>query len=449
MPQQPFPVCSRSEYSGNCIDKTGTPYPRPIRQVFAGTNWFLAVRADESMMTWGHSRPQMLRREIPRKGCLQGVLSPTEDIFALLWDERRLDVWDDRQRAGNPEPLHSWATVVKVKANEHAIAAILADGRVMAYGVQCGGGTLPDLVIQSTNKWPAVELYAARYAFLVTLSNGTAIIWGSIRENGPLPTRPLVVEKSGCEVVNVSSTRYAFAITWSNGSVATIGDPDGGGNSNHVQGLLTSVQMVRSNRSAFAAVTSHRNIVCWGDPESGGRMEAIPAFGIVDIISTSGSFAALTENGDVRSWGASRLCGHPHLRIPPNVELIRATDGAFAALHKEGTVTTWGNPNLGGNITLVQNEVFAIQWITANSTIFFAGRADHVIAYWGLHTGILTPCFNPAGELGPPKDRTDPYRENEWGLEASVVWSEGVGSLLLECPPRPNWRSHCCFGAPS
>ena len=86
---------------------------------------------------------------------------------------------------------------------------------------------------------------------------------------------------------HVRSTNYAFAITWSDGSITTFGDPERGGNSEHVQGLLSSVQMVRSNPAAFAAVTSHRNIVCWGDPEWGGRMEAIPASGIVDIISTS------------------------------------------------------------------------------------------------------------------------------------------------------------------
>ena len=167
-------------------------------------------------------------------------------------------------------------------------------------------------------------------------------------------------------------------------------------------------------------------------------MEAIPACGIVDIRSTSGSFAALTKQGEVRSWGASRLCGHPHLRVPPNVEQIRATDGAFAALHQGGTVTTWGNPNLGGSIKLVQKEVFAIQWLTANSTMFIVGRADHVIVYWGNHTGILTPCFDPAGELKCPEDDANPYPKKEWDLKASVVWSEGVDNHVVECPPRPN-----------
>ena len=53
-------------------------------------------------------------------------------------------------------------------------------------------------------------------------------------------------------------------------------------------------------------------------------------------------------------------------------------------------------------------KMFAIQWITANSTIFFAGRADHVIVYWGFHTGILTPCIDPTGELGHPNDEAIP-----------------------------------------
>ena len=431
-PNNPFLCALGSEYSGNCIDQTGAPYPRPIRQVYAGTHWFLAVKADESMMTWGR-RPHILRRDIPHKGKLQDVFSPTEDIVAFLWDEQRLDIWDDRKRAKHPVPLHSWSTVTTVSANMHAVAAILADGRVMAYGVPLGGGILPDLANQRTNRWPAVNLYASRLAFLVTLSNGTAVIWGNLSELGT------VLEKTGYGVEHVSSTPYAFAVTWSDGSVTTFGDPERGGDSERVQDRLTSVQMVWSNNAAFAAMTSRSNIVCWGDPKCGGRMETVPAEGVVDIISTYGSFAALTKNGEVRSWGASSLPGQPCLEIPPNVEIVRATSGAFAALHKDGTVTTWGNPEVGGNISLVHNELRAIQWITANSTIFFAGRADHAIVYWGFHTGILTLCCYPAGELGHPKEYTRPDCRKVRGLEASVVWSEGAANLMLEYPPRPGW----------
>ena len=36
-PCNPFLCALGSEYSGNCIDKTRTPYATPIRKVFAGT----------------------------------------------------------------------------------------------------------------------------------------------------------------------------------------------------------------------------------------------------------------------------------------------------------------------------------------------------------------------------------------------------------------------------
>ena len=125
--------------------------------------------------------------------------------------------------------------------------------------------------------------------------------------------------------------------------------------------------------------------MCWGDPESG----AIPACGIVDIRSTSSLFAALTKQEEVRSWGASRLCGHPHLRVPPNVEQIRATDGTFAALHQRGHRNNMGQLELEGSIKLVQKEVFSIQWLTANSTMFIAERANYVVVCWKYHTGIM------------------------------------------------------------
>ena len=156
----------------------------------------------------------------PTQRKLQDVFSPTENIVAFLWANQQLDIWDDRKRTRHPEPLHSWPAATAVKANMHAVAAILADGRVMAYGVPLEGGALPDLVNQRAKKWPAVNLHAARLAFLVTLSNGTAVVWGNISEYGTF------LEKTGHRVEHVCSTLYAFAVTWSDGSVTTFGDPE-------------------------------------------------------------------------------------------------------------------------------------------------------------------------------------------------------------------------------
>ena len=146
---------------GNCLDSTGSPYAVPIRQVFGGKYWFLAVRDDQSIMAWGEI-PDCFQKVTYPRGNLVGVLS-TDEIFALVWDDRQVEVWDGRRRARprtNQEPRCNWAAVTKIKANENAIAAILDIGGVIAYGRPLAGGTLPDLVNRDIAKRTAVDLYA-------------------------------------------------------------------------------------------------------------------------------------------------------------------------------------------------------------------------------------------------------------------------------------------------
>ena len=163
--------------------------------------------------------------------------------------------------------------------------------------------------------------------------------------------------------------------------------------------------------------------------QSEGRTEAIPACGIVDIISTSGLFAALTKKGEVRSWGVSRLCGHPHSRIPP----------------------MWNR--FGPRMVLLLPCTKGVLWLTANSTMFIAGRANHVVVYWGFHTGILTPCFDPAGELRCSKDDANPYPKKEWRLFFFLRLPNGqygpVSQLSRseKCCTGPfNWSGAHCAG---
>ena len=325
---------------GNCLDSTGTPYAVPIRQVFGGKYWFLAVKADQSIIAWGEL-PDCLQQVTYPRGNLVGVHS-TAEIVALVWDNHRVEIWDGRRRArprATQEPRCNWSTVTKVEANEGAIAAILENGGVIAYGREAAGGILPDLIKRDTAKRMAVDLFATRFSFLVTLSNRSAIIWGDIAEKG------LIIEKEGNDICQVSSACCAFAVRWSDGTVTTRGIPEGGGSCDQVVNLLSSVKMLKANASSFAALSGHDYIVCWGDPMSGGTMESAPAKGVVDIVSTNLAFAALYQDGSVVCWGDSR-CGGEGPDIPPNVEALYATEGAFAAHHRNGLVTTWMGPPL-------------------------------------------------------------------------------------------------------
>ena len=154
----------------------------------------------------GTSRQFTQRVTYPR-GNLVGVHS-TAEIVALVWDNQNVEIWDGRRRARprtTQEPRCNWLTVTKIEANEGAIAAILDNGEVIAYGREAAGGLLPDLVNRGRDKRKAVDLYVTRFAFLVTLSNSSAIIWGDISENG------MIIEKEGNRICQVSSTCCAFS----------------------------------------------------------------------------------------------------------------------------------------------------------------------------------------------------------------------------------------------
>ena len=435
-PDNPF-LCGIGAGSyGNCLDSAGTPLAVPIKHVFKGKSWFVAVKADHTIMSWGEL-PDCLQRVVCPRGRLVEVHSTTE-IVALVWDNWSVEIWDGRRRARprtTQEPRCNWSTVVKVEANAGAIAAILDDGGVIAYGREAAGGTLPDLVNRNRGKRTAVNLFVTRFAFLVTLSNSTAIIWGDLAENG------MTIEKEGNDICQVSSTCCAFAVRWSDGTITTRGISEGGGNCEHVVNLLSSVRMLRANTSSFAALSCHNHIVCWGDPMSGGTMEATPANGVVDIVNTNLAFAALYQDGSVVCWGAPRCGGEGPGQSLHNVNTLHATEGAFAAHHHNGGVTTWGHPFFGGESEMVRQELHDIQWLQTNATMIFAMRTDLVVIYWGAHVGILDPSTSCGRELGlgpavMQANQTSRQKNNsDRCLWASAVWAEGARNVELKGLP--------------
>ena len=306
---------------------------------------------------------------------------------------------------------------------------------MIAYGREAAGGTLPDLVNRNRDKRVAVDLFVTRFAFLVTLSNSAAIIWGDIAENG------IAIEKEGNGICQVSSTCCAFAVRWSDGAITTRGISEGGVNCEHVVDLLSSVRMLKANTSSFAALSCHSYIVCWGDPMSGGTMEATPADGVVDIVNTNLAFAALYQDGSVVCWGAPRCGGEGPGQLHHNVNALHATEGAFAAHHDNGVVTTWGHPFFGGESEMVRQELHDTQWLQTNATMVFAMRADLVVIYWGAHVGILNPSASCGGELGlgpaviQANQASRRKNKSDRCLWASTVWAEGARHVELKGLP--------------
>ena len=102
-PDNPFLCGIGAGSHGNCLNSTGAPLAVPIKHVFKGKSWFVAVKADHTIMSWGEL-PDCLQRVVYPRGRLVEVHSTTE-IVALVWDNRSVEIWDGRIGEQGPEPL--------------------------------------------------------------------------------------------------------------------------------------------------------------------------------------------------------------------------------------------------------------------------------------------------------------------------------------------------------
>ena len=86
------------------------------------------------------------------------------------------------------------------------------------------------------------------------------------------------------------------------------------------------------------------------------------------------AFAALLGDGSVVTWGYGAIGGdssvvQDQLR---DVQQIQASNGAFAAILGDGSVVTWGNAFHGGDSSAVQDQLRDVQKIQASYMAFAA-----------------------------------------------------------------------------
>ena len=118
----------------------------------------------------------------------------------------------------------------------------------------------------------------------------------------------------------LAATHSAFALWCCGGQgVVTWGDPNSGGDSSAIQGLLKTVEQIHATPyGGFAANLEDGSVVTWGNPAHGGDSSTVQ-----DQLSS--------------------------------VQQIQATERAFAAILEDGSVVTWGNPRFGGDSSAVQD----------------------------------------------------------------------------------------------
>ena len=93
--------------------------------------------------------------------------------------------------------------------------------------------------------------------------------------------------------------------------MVTWGNPDAGGSSRKVQGLLKGVKQIQATENAFAALLSDGRVVTWGDRNFGGDSRSVQQQlkGVQHIQATAYTFAAVLGDGSVVPWSDENLGG--------------------------------------------------------------------------------------------------------------------------------------------
>ncbi|OLP76539.1 hypothetical protein AK812_SmicGene43513 [Symbiodinium microadriaticum] len=280
-------------------------------------------------------------------------------------------------RSGDSLTLH--ICKVRVCGSGQALAAILGDGSVVAWGSDNLGGISP---VQDMMK-NVQHLQSSENAFAAILGDGSVVTWGDAGFGGDSGA----VQGRLKNVQQIQASRNAFAAILADGSVVTWGDAGHGGDSNAVQGQLSHVQHIQATHSAFAAILDDGSVVTWGNENHGGDSSSVQKElqDVSQIQASAFAFAAVRGDGYVVTWG-NAACGGDSSAVQDrlqDVKQIQASNFAFSAIRSDGCVVTWGSLVWSDNINPVQHQVKNVQQVQANPGAFAAILNDCTVVTWG------------------------------------------------------------------
>eukprot|EP00434_Breviolum_minutum_P016886 symbB.v1.2.014899.t1/scaffold1101.1/size137853/9 len=230
----------------------------PILQSHRKASTFAAIRADGTVVTWGHKFHGGDSR------CVRDQL----------------------------------VNVQRVYATNKALAAVKTDGTVVTWGHADHGGDSAAVQDQLIH---VREIFASMQAFAALKEDGSIVTWGLPSHGGSCKS----VAKQLVHVQEIHATEAAFAAILEDRSVVTWGHPEQGGDSTSVQHDLYNVKSIAASGKAFAAVKHDGTVLSWGHCEYGGDCSAVKdqLQNVKALHSSSGAFAAILTDGTVQTWG--------------------------------------------------------------------------------------------------------------------------------------------------
>jgi Ca2+-binding RTX toxin-like protein len=375
-----------------------------VTQVFSTGAAFAALRANGSVVTWGYSYGGGNSSAVATQ--LDGHIDVTQvfsnqQAFAALRADGSVVTWGDASMGGNSSAvatkLDGSVDVTQVFSSNSAFAALRADGSVVTWGDSSYGGDSSAVATKLDGSVDVTQVFSSNSAFAALRADGSVVAWGYSSYGGD--SRAVATKLDGTiDVTRVFSNQQAFAALRADGSVVTWGG-NGGDSSSVARQLDGSIDVTRvfSTALGFAALRADGSVVTWGSSAGGGNSSAVAtkldgSIDVTQVFSTALGFAALRADGSVVTWGIVDDGGDSsavatQLDGTLDVTQVFSTYNAFAALRADGSVVTWGRSEYGGDSSAVATKLdgtLDVTQVFATEGAFAALRADGSVVSWGL-----------------------------------------------------------------
>eukprot|EP00435_Cladocopium_sp_Y103_P009057 s568_g2.t1 len=410
-----------------------------VLKVYATNKALAAVKTDGTVVTWGHADQGGDSAAVQDQLVHVREIFPSMQAFAALRYDGSIVTWGLPSHGGSCKSVaKQLVNVQEVHATEAAFAAILEDRSVVTWGHPEQGG---DSTAVRHELHDVRSIAASGKAFAAVRGDGHVLSWGHCEYGGDCSA----VKEELQNVRSVHSSSGAFAAIMMDGTVQTWGHALSGGDCRGVQSQLVDVEQIYVSNKAFAAVTRSGDVVTWGHPLYGGdsRSAQMQLVRVQQVHAAETAFAAIRDDGSVVTWGHPEYGGvsaavQDRLRdltgsgtLGRNVQQIYASLGAFAAIRADGAVATWGHPAYGGDSSIVRDQLFDILEVHASSGAFAAVRADGVVITWG-HP--LSGGDSRFGEVVETDVKRDPHTGRSKGFGFVTFASEEPAEACLAEP---------------
>ena len=189
--------------------------------------------------------------------------------FAAIRADGSVVTWGHRFHGGDSHAVRDQLlNVHEIYATHKALAAVKTDGSVVAWGHADHGGDNSGV---QEDLQMVRQVFASMQAFAALRSDGRVVTWGNASHGGDSQRLAGQLE----DVREIYSTEAAFAAVRGDRSVVTWGHEEQGGESTAISHELLHVRDIAASGKAFAAVRHNGTVVSWGHPEYGGDSSAV------------------------------------------------------------------------------------------------------------------------------------------------------------------------------